>query len=129
MNSCGAPRCTNRTFKNSSRINYNKNVIITISRHIQNPGISNICGIFKTLSNILDDGAYWDPWHSQSSLFRQTLEHSARFNHSQPYWGTLRHTEAYSDIIEAYQAIHDFFIRKSFTGKWASKPTKTLRQC
>ena len=37
---CRAPGCTNRADKNYNSISYNNNnVIITISRHIQNSGI------------------------------------------------------------------------------------------
>ena len=37
---------------------------------IQNPGLLRTGGIFKSLSNVQDDQAYSEPWHSQNSLFR-----------------------------------------------------------
>ena len=40
-----------------------------------------------------------------SRIFRHIQGHSAIFGHGQIYWGTLRHTEVYSDISEAYWAI------------------------
>ena len=55
MVSCRVLRCTNRAVKNSNIINISYNndiVIIIISPHIQNSGIFNAQGTFKTLKNI-----------------------------------------------------------------------------
>ena len=49
-------------------ISYNNNAIITILRPIQNPGIFNTQGIFKTLSNIYDE-----PCDSQNSLYNHAI--------------------------------------------------------
>ena len=56
------------------------NFIITISRHIKNPGI------VRTV---------------YSGIFRPLQGHSAIFHHVQAYWETLRHIEAYFGIIDA----------------------------
>ena len=57
---------------------------ITISRHIENPGI------VRTLC---------------SGNVRHIQGHSAIFSCVQPYQGTLRHIQTYSGITEAYGAI------------------------
>ena len=36
--------------------------------HVQNPGLFRTWGIFKILSNMQDDHAYLEPWHSQNCL-------------------------------------------------------------
>ena len=40
-----------------------------------------------------------------SGSFKCIQGHSAISSHGQVYWETLRHIEAYSDIIEAYWVI------------------------
>ena len=75
---------TNRANKNSNynNISYNNdNVIITISRCIQNSGI------VRTL---------------YSGVFRHIQGHSAIFSHGHAYWRILRYIKAYSGINEAY---------------------------
>ena len=36
--------------------------------HVQNPGLFRTWGVFKILSNMQDDHAYLEPWHSQNCL-------------------------------------------------------------
>ena len=59
--------------KSSRQAKYNKisynNVIITLLRYIQNPGIFNAHGMFRILSNILDVEVI-ESRYSQSSLFK-----------------------------------------------------------
>ena len=59
-----------------TRICYNNDVIMTIWRHIKNPGI-----------------------------VRTVQGNSAIFTDVQSYWGISRHIKTYSDIIEACGAI------------------------
>ena len=85
---------------------YNNHVILTISWHIQNPGIFNIWGILKTFTNIYDNEAYWEPCQSQNSLFRHFQAYSGTISsHFQGHWRTLRQIEAYLDIIETQWAM------------------------
>ena len=75
---------------------------VTISQDILNPGIFNACSIFKTLSIISDDEAYWETWLTKtvySGIFRYIQRHSIIFCHVQTYWGTWSHTEAYWAIF------------------------------
>ena len=58
--------------------------------------------MFKTLSDIKDDEAHWEPWHS---FFGHIQGHSAIFRHVQPYLGTLRHILALLRHIEPYSDI------------------------
>ena len=95
----------NHTTKTIHHRYNNDNVIITTSHHIHNPGIFNVWGIFKTLSNILDDEAYWEPWLNQNSLLRHFQAYSGTFSNIKPCSGILTDIEAYSGIIEAYCAI------------------------
>ena len=64
------------------RYGNNKNVILAISLYIQNFDIFNTWSIVKTLSNISDGEAYWEPW--QNSLFRHFWTYSETFSNIQP---------------------------------------------
>ena len=62
---------------------------------------SNPCQISKMMRHIEKPGLVRTVY---SNIFRDIQRYSAIFSHFQAFWGTLRHTEAYSDI-EAYWAI------------------------
>ena len=87
---------------NNISYNNNNNVIRTISRHIQDPGI---CNTWATFEN----PAYWDPWHSENSLFRHIQGQSAISSLVQAYRETIGYIEAYLGIIEAYESYSDIF--------------------
>ena len=74
MISCQAPGCTNRGGQNS---NVTTSVVIIIMLFWL------YCSIFRTLAQILDDEAYWEPWHDQNNLFRHFQGHSAILSHVQ----------------------------------------------
>ena len=61
--------------------------------HIQNSGLFRTGGIFKSLSNIYDEQAYSQPWHSQNNLF----------NHFQRYLSIFRDIDAYSATLTGVQ--------------------------
>ena len=65
-------------------LSYNNNVTLTISQHIQNPGILNTWDVLK------NHKAYSEPWHNQSSLFRHFQACSETFSKIQSYSGILR---------------------------------------
>ena len=56
-------------------------MLLTILRHIQNPGILDALRIkFQNHVKYLRWWAYWEPWHSQNSIF------SRIFKDIQEYW-------------------------------------------
>ena len=67
----------------------------SILSHIQiyNPSTFTIWGIFKSLSNMEDDQAYSEPWHSKSRLFK----------HFQGYLGIFGDIDAYSATFTGAQ--------------------------
>ena len=109
--SCKAPECTNWADKNSSTITVVTIIImllLTISPHIQNPGIFNTwdifkkpCLIYKILRHIDSPSIIRTVY---SCDFRHIQRHPAIFSNGQAYWGTfkdfqalLRHVEPYPD--------------------------------
>ena len=60
---------------------------------------SKFCQMFKMMRHIKNPGI---DRTVNSGIFRHIHGHSTMFSHVQAYLGTLRHSQAYSDIIEAY---------------------------
>ena len=49
--------------------------------------------------------AYWEPWHSQHSLFRDFRAYSGTFSNIQPFSGIVRDIKAYWGIFEHYWGV------------------------
>ena len=110
MVSCGASSLTNWAEKNSNIITLVTIIIVvlTIWRHTDNSDTFNAWCIFKILSNISDDEVYWEPWHSQNSLFKhfqEYLRHSGILMHIQGLWHWLCSTLL---LIEKTKKCQDF---------------------
>ena len=115
MVSFKAPKCTNWA-----------NIIL---QHDQNRGIFNVYNIFKTLSNIQDDEAYWETRFSQNSSFKHSQAYSEIFINIQAFsgisrdikaywgifrhWGILSHIQTYSKVSVALA-----YITMSYSEPW-----------
>ena len=65
----------------------------------------NAWGIFKTMSNIYGDEAYWEPWYSQNNLLRHFQAYSGTFSNIHPCPGISRKIKAYWGIFKHYLGI------------------------
>ena len=111
MDSCGAPRCTNRADKNSNKITLVTTMIIlpklyraifTTLAYLMPETYSKPCEISKMMRHIENPGIIKTVY---SDIVRSIQGHSAILSHVLAYCRILRHTESYSSIIKAYWVI------------------------